>query len=288
MRFGTAYVNGHYLPRDEASVSVEDRGNLFADGAYEVIAYTHGAFVDYGPHITRLERSLAALHIPMPMGERALHAVIRQLLRLNNAVHSDAMLYLQVSRGAPGARNHLFIKDEGVPTLLMTVSALKKNSAAEKENGVSAITHPDIRWHRRDIKSIALLPNVIARQKAASMGAREAWFIDETRNVITEASTSNAYIVDAAGAVITHPADTHILNGITRNSVIRLAKKAGVKVVEKPFTLKQALEAKEAFITSTTAGVLPVVKIDGKKIGNGAPGKITQRLSSLYESYTGN
>lgn len=288
MRFGVAYVNGQYLPRDEASVSIEDRGNLFADGAYEVIAYSSGRFVDYTPHIARLRRSLAALHIPMPMGERALETVINELLRRNNAVQKNAMLYLQVSRGCPGARNHLFVKDEGIPTLLMTVSALKKNSAAENAQGVSVITHPEIRWQRRDIKSIALLPNVIARQKAAAVGAREAWFIDETRGVITEASTSNAYIVDAGGNVITHPADTNILNGITRNSVIALAKKVGIKVVEKPFTLKQALAAKEAFITSTTAGVLPVVKLDGKKIGAGAPGKVTQRLAALYESYMEN
>lgn len=283
MRFAVAYVNGQYLPREEASLSIEDRAALFSDGVYEVVLIEGGRLIDYAAHIERLKRSLAGIHMAMPFSEKALATIIRELIRRNGASKADAALYLQVSRGV-GKRNHLFPANAR-PGVVMTISKLPRPKETERTEGVKVITHPDLRWLRRDIKSISLLPNVLARQKAAESGAREAWLID-ARGVVTEASAANAYIVDAKGTIITHPADTNILSGITRDAVLKLARKARIKVLEKPFTLKQALAAKEAFITSTTAGVLPVAAIDKTRIG--APGAVTKKLMALYRDYCEN
>lgn len=279
MKLGVVYVNGQYLPRRAAAIPAEDRGALFADGVYEVVLVHHGKLIDYDAHITRLKRSLKEIRMEMPVSDATLHVIVRELLRRNHVQGGDVMLYIHLSRGA-AKRNHLFPK-HAAPTLVMTVSKLPVPSAAEREKGVSVVTHDDLRWARKDIKSIALLPNVLARQYAADKGAREAWLVD-ARGVVTEASTSNAYIVDGSGAIRTHPADTHILCGVTRNTVLSLARAAKMKIIEKPFTPAEAAKAKEAFITSTTAGVLPVSSIDGKKI---PVGPITKKLMSLYDAY---
>lgn len=275
-----SYVNGRYLHHHEAFVHMEDRGYQFADGIYEVIAFYNRRFLDEALHLVRLYRSMRELAITPPMQEEALRLVMRELLARND--RDDGTLYMQVTRGV-ARRDHGFPK-QACSSLTMAVTGPKMPKTAEVEQGVSVITAAEQRWARRDIKSIALLPNVLAKQKATEAGAREAWLVDAQGN-ISEGAVSNNAIVNAKGEIITHPADEHILGGITRAVVLPLARKAGHKVIERPFTLKEAKAAKEAFIMGTTANVLPVVRVDGAAIGNGKPGAVTRELLRLYHEH---
>lgn len=273
----TAYVNGRYLPHREAAVHIEDRGYQFSDGIYEYIAFYNRTLLDGDLHMERLERSLKELSIPLPMSIGGMNIVIRELLARNVRMHGG--LYIQVTRGV-ARRDHPFPKSTR-PALVMTVCAPKFPKPHEIKDGVKVMTHPDLRWARRDIKSVALLANVLAKQEASKNGMREAWLVEENGE-ISEGAVSNAYIVTKKGELVTHPANQHILNGITRDMVLRLARKAGIKVVERPFTMADVRQASEAFITSTSANVLPVAKVDAILIGNGKPGEVTRKLQALY------
>ena len=277
-----AYVNGRYRPLQSAAVAPEDRGYQFGDGVYEVIMVLGGRFHDLERHLDRLQRSLAAIEIPPPMARPALLSVLGETLRRNRL--SDALVYLQVSRGT-APRNHAFPK-RASPSLVVTVRRPAFPGDREREEGVGVITLPDLRWGRCDIKSINLLPNVLARQSAAAAGCREAWLIDRDGQV-TEGSASNAYIVDGAGRLITHPLDERILGGITRSVVLELARDEGIEVVEQPFSLDEAHRAREAALSSTTSWLLPVTSIDGRPISNGMPGHVVRRLMTRYTAHLG-
>lgn len=272
-----AYVNGRYVPHASALIHVEDRGYQFADGIYEVIAIRGGLPVDFDLHYQRLCRGLEALEIANPFHREGWIVVLKRMIAKN--LIRDGILYFQVTRGiAP--RNHPF--PAGVkPSVVITARPGPGPSAQTIAQGVAVISVPEIRWARRDIKSISLLPNVLAKQKAAEAGAYEALQVTAD-GVVTEAGASNAWIVDADGAVITHPLGSDILPGITRAVLITLARDAGIQVKERPFTLEEARTAREVFVTSTTAYVLSVVRVDGVAIGNGAPGSVACRLRELY------
>ena len=272
-----AYVNGQYVPLQEAGVHVEDRGYQFADGVYEVIAFAAGRMLEAEGHLERLDRSLAELAIAAPMGRRALRAVLAECIRRNRL--SAGIVYVQITRGV-ARRDHAF-PAHAVPTLVVTVRRAKGPPKAAIAEGVGVITLPDIRWKRCDIKSVALLPNVLAKQAARQRGAFEAWMVGDD-GAVTEGSSTNAWIVTKEGEVVTHPAGPAILNGITRMAVIAAARRAGFSVVERSFTVAEALAAREAFLTSTTSHVLPVVSIDGKPVGNGHPGSTTIALRQAY------
>lgn len=275
-----SYVNGQYVLHSDALVSIEDRGYQFADGIYEYYAFYNGTLLDEELHMKRLERSLGELSIAMPMSAKAFSIVMRELIGRNSRI--DGGLYLQVTRGV-ARRDHPFPK-HGKPAVTMTICGAKIPKPAEVKNGVSVMTHPDQRWDRCDIKSVALLANVLAKQEASRRGLREAWLVMENGR-ISEGSVSNAYIVNAKGELQTHPADRNILGGVTRDVVLKLARANGIKVVEKPFSLADIRAASEAFITSTSANVLPVVKVDDITIGKGKPGAVTQQLLSLYQDH---
>jgi len=272
-----AYVNGRYLPHANASVHIEDRGYQFADGVYEVMAVAQGRLVDEGPHMERFRRSLAELRIAEPMSAAGLGIVMREVIRRNRL--RDGILYLQTTRGV-APRDHLF-PAEAVPSVVMTVRRAKPPSIDAIEKGVGIVIQPDIRWGRCDIKSVSLLPNVLAKQAAREAGAYESWFVDKD-GFITEGSSTNAWIVTQAGEVVTRQRDNSILPGVTRAVLLDLARRDGIKVTERPFTPTEAKAAGEAFLTSTTSIVLPVTAIDGQKLGNGKPGPVAQRLRRLY------
>jgi D-alanine transaminase len=277
-----AYVNGRYRPLQSATVAAEDRGYQFADGVYEVIKVLGGRAHDLERHLARLERSLAALDIAPPMTRRALESVLFETLRRNRL--TDALLYVQITRGA-APRNHLFPKRVR-PSLVITARRPVFPGEREREEGVGVITRPDLRWGRCDIKSISLLPNVLARQRAAEEGCREAWLIDR-EGMVTEGSASNAYIVDASGRLITHPLDERILGGVTRSVILELARRDAIEVVERPFSLDEAHGAREAALSSTSSWLLPVTAIDGRPVSNGMPGHVVRRLMALYGGHLG-
>ncbi len=281
MRMGRlAYVNRRYLPHAEAAVHIEDRGYQFSDGVYEVVPVHEGVAVDEGPHLDRLERSLAELRIAMPTSRRALEMIGRELIRRNGL--SRGILYIQVTRGV-APRDHKFPTD-AKPALVMTTRQMKPQSESMIEAGVSVVTVPDLRWRRCDIKSVSLLPNVLAKQTAAEAGAYEAWQVDDEGRV-TEGSSTNAWIVTAEGKVVTRDASHAILNGITRLSLIGLIRKAGYEFEERPFTVDEAKAAREAFVTSATSFVLPVTRIDDSPVGNGHPGILSGKLHRQYLDY---
>ena len=275
-----AYVNGRYLPHKRASIHIEDRGFQFADAAYEVLAARAGRLIDVDMHLQRLHRSLGELRIAAPMTDAALKAVMREVLR-RNAVE-EGYLYLQISRGS-APRDFPFPK-RAQPSVVMTARRSRGPAPKLIEEGVGVITIPDIRWARPDIKSVALLPNALGKQKAREAGAYEAWQVDRDGNV-TEGTSSNAWIVTASGEVVTRQADHSILNGITRLGLIGLLAGEGLRLVERPFSVAEAKAAREAFLTSTTNFVLPVVSIDGAPVGNGYPGSIVRKLRQAYDGY---
>lgn len=276
-----AYVNGRYVPHRHGMVHIEDRGYQFADGVYEVTAIRGGRMVDAAMHLERLERSLTELRIPMPMSGKAILTVMAETARRNHV--RDGIVYTQVTRGV-ARRDHAFPKDVR-PAVVMTARSMDFQALAEKaRSGVKVISVPDIRWSRCDIKSISLLPNCLAKQEAKEHGAYEAWQVDADGNV-TEGSSTNAWIIDGEGRIVTRRASPEILNGITRRALMALAAEEGREIVERPFTLEEAKAAREAFLTSTTAFVMPVVEIDGQPVGNGAPGILTERLRALYSRH---
>jgi D-alanine transaminase len=270
-----AYVNGRYLPHAAASVHVEDRGYQFADGVYEVCEVRGGRLVDERRHMARLTRSLGELRIPLPMPLGALGVVLRETVRRNRV--RDGIVYLQVSRGV-ARRDHAFPAAGTRPSVVVTArnhDSVKNEKAAEQ--GIAVITVPDNRWDRVDIKSVGLLPNVLAKQAAREAGAKEAWFVDK-QGYVTEGSSTNAWIVTRDGKVVTRPADHGILRGITRTVVFDVIAEQGLELEERPFTVEEAHRAREAFVTSASNIVMPVVAIDGQPVGNGAPGLIATAL----------
>ncbi len=277
-----AYVNGRYLPHAHASVHIEDRGYQFADGIYEVCEIRRGHIIDESGHMNRLERSLNELEIAMPMSRAALKLVMKTLIRKNRI--DSGMVYLQVTRGV-APRDHAFPKGGTVPSVVMTAKSVPISAGdADAKKGFGVISLPDNRWDRVDIKTIALLPNVLAKQKARQAGAYEAWFVDETGNV-TEGASTNAWIVNQEGVLITRPADHGILRGITRATVLQVAKINNIPVEERPFSIEEARQAREAFMTAATMVVMPVVKIDDAVIGNGHPGTIATGLRQLFHEH---
>lgn len=269
------YVNGAYKRYAEAAVHAEDRGFQFADAIYEVIEVLDGGLVDVTRHLGRLDRSLRELAIPQPMSDAALLQVIDQVIR-RNRVH-DGIVYLQVTRGA-GPRDFALPGPETPPTLVVLARRQRRGWSAElAETGIGVKTTPDNRWSRCDIKTVMLLPAVLAKDEARRAGAREAWFVDARGNV-TEGASSNAWIVTADSALVTHPLDHHILPGVTRATVMDVAKAEGMKIEERAFSKDEALKAREAFVTSATNIVMPVVTLDGVPIGDGCPGPLAHRL----------
>jgi D-alanine transaminase len=277
-----AYVNGRYRPWREATVHVEDRGYQFSDGVYEVCEVKDGRLVDERRHMARLERSLAELRIAMPMSPAALGVVMRETV-LRNKV-ANGLVYLQVSRGV-ARRDHAFPPSGTAPAVVVTARTLDHvGNEAMAEKGVGVVTVPDNRWGRPDIKSISLLPNVLAKQAAREQGAREAWFVDRDGHV-TEGSSSNAWIVTTGGKLITRAADTAILRGITREVLMGAVAAAGMTLEERPFTVAEALSAREAFLSSATQIVMPIVKIDGKPVGDGKPGPVARALRQAFHRH---
>jgi D-alanine transaminase len=272
-----AYVNGRYLPHGRAMVHIEDRGYQFADGVYEVIPLHRGRLVDEGPHLDRLAYSLGELRIAWPVARPVLPLIVRELIRRNRL--SDGLVYIQVTRGV-APRDHKF-PARAKSALVMTTKRLKPPAAALLEAGARVITVPDIRWRRCDIKSLALLPNVLGKQQASEAGAFEAWQVDAD-GLVTEGTSTNAWIVTAAGRLVTRPATAAILNGITRGGLIRVLAEQGVTMEERPFSLAEAKAAREAFLTSSSAFVLPVTRIDDAVVGDGRPGPLTRRLRQVY------
>lgn len=260
-------------------VHIEDRGYQFADAVYEVWALFDGRLADPEGHFARLERSLGELSIPMPMSRKALTLVLKEAVRRNRI--REGLVYLQVSRGV-AIRDHAFPTPGTPPSVVITVSRVDRAaSEARAAKGVAVVTTPENRWGRCDIKTVGLLPNALAKQKARQAGAVEAWFVDEL-GLVTEGASSNAWIVDGDGILRTRDTNANILRGVTRLSLVTLAREAGLKVEERPFTPQEALEAREAFITGAGSLVLPVVKVDGKPVGDGTPGPVATKLRRLY------
>ena len=277
-----AYVNGRYLPRREATVHVEDRGYQFSDGVYEVCEVRDGRLIDERRHVERLQRSLGELRIPLPMSPAALGVVMRETIR-RNRVH-DGIVYLQITRGV-ARRDHAFPPPGTQPSIVVTARNLDMaRSERAAAAGVAVVTLPDNRWERVDIKSISLLPNVLAKQAAREQGAGEAWFVDRDGKV-TEGSSSNAWIVTMGGKVVTRAADKGILRGITRTVLIGAIEAQGLTLEERPFTVEEAYGAREAFLTAASQVVLPVVRIDGRPVGNGAPGSVATALRKDFHRH---
>jgi D-alanine transaminase len=277
-----AYVNGRYLPMRSACVHIEDRGYQFGDGVYEVCEVREGRLIDERRHLARLQRSLDALRIRAPMSPRALGVVLREVIARNRIGYG--VVYLQVTRGV-ARRDHAFPAPDVPPSLVVTARLLNhRRNETLAAAGITVISVPDNRWDRVDIKTIGLLPNVLARQAAIEQGARDAWFVDKD-GFVTEAASANAWIVTQAGTVVTRPADRGILRGITRTVLFEVARAAGLVVEERAFTLAEACAAREAFVTAASQIVLPVVRIDGHLIGDGKPGPIATALRREFHRY---
>ena len=269
-----AYVNGRYVDHRKAAVHIEDRGYQLADGVYEVVGVRAGRLIDEGPHIDRLDRSL---RIAWPMSRATLSFVIRELMRRNRL--RDGLVYIQVTRGV-ARRDHAFPTTPIRPALVLTTKNTKR-AEADPGAGIAVKSQPDIRWERCDIKTVALLPNVLAKQAARESGAYEAWLVDREGRV-TEGASTNAWIVTQNNELVTRQTDHGILAGITRLTLKTLANDLQLKIVERPFTLSEAKKAREAFITSATSFVTPVVKIDGETVGSGKVGPTARRLREEY------
>ncbi len=277
-----AYVNGRFVPHGEATVHIEDRGYQLADGVYEVWAVFDGKLADSEGHFVRLERSLGELRIAMPMSRAALTLVLREVIRRNKV--RTGIVYLQITRGV-APRDHAFPATPVRPGVSITARPVDWTAAeAKAASGIAVITTPETRWARCDIKTIALLPNVLAKQAAREKGAGEAWFVDEL-GLVTEGASSNAWIVDEEGVLRTRDLNANILRGITRKSLLQLIARDGQPVAERPFSPAEAMRAREAFITSAGNLIMPVVSIDGAPVGDGRPGPVAKRLRASYVSY---
>jgi D-alanine transaminase len=275
-----AYVNGSYLPLSEAKVSVLDRGFLFADGIYEVAAVLDGKLIDNASHLARLERSVGEIKLPLPETIGRIQEIQKELVRRNELV--NGMVYLEVTRGADTGRDFAFPK--GVrPTLVMFTSEKDIVGAPSAKTGINVITVPDLRWTRRDIKSVALLAQVLAKQAAAEAGAGEAWMIEDGK--VTEGGSSSCFILTQDDVIVTRQNGSEILPGCTRKAVVKLAEEHQLRIEERAFSVEEALAAKEAFVTSASLFVQAVVAIDGKKVGSGKPGPMTERLREIYVDF---
>jgi D-alanine transaminase len=279
-----AYVNGRYLPHGHAGVHIEDRGLQLGDSIYEVTNVQNGAPVDEEPHLDRLERSLKEIGMAMPMARAAMKLVMREMIARNRI--RNGLLYLQVTRGAV-KRDHVPPKDGPRPTLIITIRPQDSAAiAARTEKGITVASEPDQRWARCDIKTVQLLPNLLARQAAKAKGANEAWLVDRD-GFITEGAAANAWIVDEKGEVVTRDLSRAILPGVTRQIILEAAREAGLAVTERKFTLAEAKKAREAFQSSATSAAVPVVSIDGTAVGDGMPGPLTRRIRELYARKAG-
>jgi D-alanine transaminase len=277
-----AYVNGAYRRHADAAVHIEDRGYQFGDGVYEVCEIRDGAIVDETPHLQRLARSLAAVRIESPLSPEALRLVIREVVARNRV--RDGVVYLQATRGV-APRDHGFPSSKPRPSLIVTARAIdRRKGEGNAALGVKVITLADERWRRPEIKTLQLLPNVLAKQRAREQGAYEAWLIDGEGR-ITEGSSTNAWILTKTGALVTRQADQAILRGITRGTLLGLLAKAQLTVEERPFSLEETYAAKEAFLTSAANGVLPVVAVNDRLIGDGRPGETTLRLRKEFHRF---
>ena len=276
------YINGKYMPKIESKISIEDRGLNFSDGIYEVIRFKNKKLLNFKDHQTRLERSLNEIKITFPFAsKKSVKIIISNLLKINS--YENGFVYLQITRGT-ATRNHLFPKFTKPNVIL---SLYPEPDISNLSQGVSIILTDDMRWKRCDIKSVSLLPNVLGKQYAHENGCYESWQMDKEK-YITEGTTSNAFIVSMTGEIKTHPLNNKILGGVTRNTLIRAAKLKKVPIVEKAFSLKDLLNCEEAFLTSTTVGVLPVTKINNKKIKSGKIGNQTKKLIKIYNEFLKN
>ncbi len=270
------YVNGEYLAEKEAKISVFDRGFLFADGIYEVSSVLQGKLIDNKGHLRRLHRSLSELSIDIPASDEEIEAIQTRLIKENNI--DEGLVYYQVTRGAA---DRDFAYPQGVkPSLVMFTQKKSVVDSPLAKTGISVISVDDIRWQRRDIKTVGLLAACMAKMAAKAAGADDAWMIEN--GLVTEGSSNNAYIISQDGTLITRNLGNEILAGITRQAVLQLADETGIKVEERAFSIDEALAAKEAFITSATTFVMPVVSIDGNTVADGKPGELSIRLRELY------
>lgn len=273
----TVYLDGEYLPETEAKVSIFDRGFLMADGVYEVTSVLDGKLIDFAGHMERLKRSLNELSMKNPLSDDDWLAVHRRLVA-DNAI-TEGMVYLQVTRGNPGDRDFAYPENCEPTVVLFTQSKPGLADSAQAKTGISVVTVPDIRWHRRDIKTVQLLYPSMAKMEAKARGADDAWLVED--GFVTEGTSNNAYIVKD-GTIITRALSNDILHGITRAAVLRFAHEAQMQVEERSFTVDEAKAADEAFVTSASGFVMPVVSIDGAKLGDGTPGTIARRLREIY------
>ena len=276
-----AYVNGRYVLHRDAMVHIEDRGYQFADGVYEVCEVFRGALIDERRHFERLAYSLAELQIAPPVRAGGLKVVVREVMARNRV--ENGFVYVQVTRGV-APRDHVFPQKPARPSLVVTARQVDpEKSEINARKGVSVITTPDLRWKRVDIKSISLLPNVLARQLASECGASEAWLVDST-GMVTEGAASNAWIINKAGVVVTRQLDRSILRGVTRTTLIEIVAAEGLKLEERKFSLEEVFAAREAFITGATTLIMPVVRIDGREIGAGIPGPVASKLRAIFHA----
>ncbi len=274
-----AYVNGQFVRHGEAAVHIEDRGYQLADGVYEVWAVFDGKLADAEGHFARLWRSLDELRIAHPMSQGALTLVLREAVRRNKV--REGLVYLQVTRGV-ARRDHAFPNPAVPPSVVITAKSIDRVATnAKAEKGAAAISVPENRWARCDIKSIGLLPNALAKQAARERGAVEAWFVDDM-GLVTEGASSNAWIIDSEGVLRTRDTNANILRGVTRSTLLEVIRAAGLPISEKPFTIAEAQAAKEAFITGAGSLVTPIVQVDGIKLGDGKPGPVAMRLRHAY------
>jgi D-alanine transaminase len=274
-----AYVNGRYLPQPEASVNIEDRGYQFGDGIYEVVHLYDGRYVDEDLHLARMERSLREIQLPMPMSRAALRLVLREVARRNRV--TEGLLYMQVTRGV-ARRDHPFPARPVPPAIVVTVKRIPPYPTDIEKWQASAITLPDLRWARCDIKTVNLLPNCLARQTAREQGAIEAILYDAETRIVNEGAATTFWIVDAAGAIRTRHLDHVILPGCTRAALMAELKAEGIAWDETPYTLDDLAKAREAFITSATSFVRPITKVDGKPVGDGKVGPVVRRLFEIF------
>jgi D-alanine transaminase len=272
-----AYVNGRYVDHRQASVHIEDRGYQLADGVYEVVGVRDGKLIDEKPHLDRLDRSLKELRIAQPVSRRTLGFIIRELIRRNRL--RDGLVYMQVTRGV-ARRDHAFPTTPIKPSLVLTTKNTR-HLGVDVGPGIAVKSQRDIRWGRCDIKTVALLPNVLAKQTARENGASEAWLVDAA-GCVTEGASTNAWIVTKEGELVTRQTDNGILAGITRGTLKSIADTLQLRLVERPFSLSEAKQAREAFITSATSFVTPVIRIDGEPVGDGKPGPTARRLREEY------
>lgn len=277
-----AYVNGRYVLHRDAVVPIEDRGYQFADGVYEVCEVFDGALIDEKRHFERLSFSLSELQIAAPLRPLALAVVVREIKARNKI--KNGYIYVQVTRGV-APRDHVFPPSSVRPSLVVTARHVDpEKSEKTARMGINVVSTSDLRWKRVDIKSISLLPNVLARQIARERGAYEAWLVDQD-GMVTEGAASNAWIIGETGIIVTRQIDHSILRGITRTTLIEILQKEGLKLEERKFNLEEAFAAREAFITGATTLIMPVVRIDGRAIGSGAPGPVATRLRAIFHAF---